>query len=233
MVPTVPPQLARATPAPPTTPSAPDAHVPASLAARAAVHGESRRPSWIELSVALTALVVSIASLFVARHQARVMDRQLAASVWPLVEYGTGNVGEGGEPRISLGVRNSGVGPTRIRSFRVTYAGTPVRSAGDLLRRCCVRDSAATARAGIRTVTNGVQGRVLAAGDRLTFLTLPRGPNRADLYDAFDRERFKVDVRACYCSVLDDCWVVASADQGAEPARVDSCAEERKAPQYR
>ena len=70
---------------PVTPPSAASAHVPAAAAAALATRAESRRPSWVELSVALTALVVSIGSLLVARHQAQVMDRQLAATVWPLL----------------------------------------------------------------------------------------------------------------------------------------------------
>src|SRR3712207_3418692 len=53
--------------------------------------------SWIELPVAPTALAVSTASLFVARHHAQVMARQLAASVWPLVGCAASDVREGRE----------------------------------------------------------------------------------------------------------------------------------------
>lgn len=138
-----------------------------------------RRIRWVELSAALTAVVASIGSLLIARHQAVVMDRQLAAQVWPLVEFGTSNLTEDGKPQLSLDLSNVGVGPTRVRSA-----------------------------------------------------LLPDTSQRA-LYRAFERERFRVAARVCYCSVLEECWVMASADSGGDPHHVDSCAEERKALQYR
>ena len=51
------------------------------------------------------------------------------------------------------------------------------------------------------------------------------------MWEAFDRERFKVGVRVCYCSVLEDCWV-STTDRADEPVAVASCAEERAALQY-
>src|SRR3954465_1312868 len=92
-----------------------------------------RRRSWVELSVGLAALVVSVASLFVARHQAQVMDRQLAASVWPLLEFSTSNATTEGLPRMALMLRNTGIGPLRIRSFRVTYEGQAISNGTDLI----------------------------------------------------------------------------------------------------
>lgn len=185
-------------------------------------------PSWIELSVALTALVVSVASLFVARHQARVMDRQLAASVWPLVEYGTSNT-RGDQPYITLGLRNMGVGPTRVRSLRLSYEGRPVRNAVGLLRACCTGGD--TTRRGISTRMSRVVGRVLPAGENVNFIGFPPDSSQLDIYEAFDRERFKVQVRVCYCSVFDDCWLGGTDIEDPEP--VKSCAAERAQPQYR
>ncbi len=187
------------------------------------------RPSWIELSVALTALVVSVGSLLVARHQAQVMDRQLAATVWPLLEYETSNLGDDGRPRLSLALRNSGVGPTRVRSVRVAYQGRAVGDAGDLLRACCTAAIDTTRE--VNSVTSDVRGRVIAAGRHIDFLVLPPDSAQRALFRAFNRARFDVDVRVCYCSVLDECWVRTSEDD--EPAPVASCAAEAKAPQYR
>lgn len=203
--------------------------------AAATVPSESRsgagRTRWVELSAALTAVVVSVGSLFVARHQAEVMDRQLAAQVWPLVEYGTSNLSDDGQSRLSLELSNSGVGPTRVRSVRLTYRGRPVRSARELLRTCCLAAMDTTRQVG--AVTSDVTGHVLTAGKTVHFLVVPPEAAQRALFRAFNRERFEVAARVCYCSVLDECWVMSSSEGNADPTRVPSCAEEQKAPQYR
>ena len=174
---------------------------------------------------------MSVGSLLIARHQAEVMDRQLAAQVWPLVEYGTSNLADDGKPQITLELSNSGVGPTRVRSVRLAYRGRPVRSAGELLRTCCLSAIDTTRR--VQSVTSDVTGRVLTAGKTVHFLLLPPDSAQRALYRVFNRERFNVAARVCYCSVLEECWVVTSTDKNADPRRVPSCDEEQKAPQYR
>lgn len=207
---------------------------PRGVAAGRRHHRRARRrahPRWVDFSVALTALVVSVASLFVARHQAQVMDRQLAASVWPVIKYAFSNTGPDGAPLVTLGLTNSGVGPARIQSFRVTYDGRPMRSADDLGRACCRVD---TLPAGaVQGRSSYVVGRVASVGEHFDFLTARfdaahRG-SHATLSDALSRGR--VGVRVCYCSVLDDCWVSTGAEREPEP--VASCAAEQAAPQYR
>ncbi|GJG85461.1 hypothetical protein tb265_06420 [Gemmatimonadetes bacterium T265] len=193
---------------------------------------EAGRTRWVELSAALTAVVVSVGSLLIARHQAEVMDRQLAASVWPLVEFDTSNEGDDGKPRLALTLHNSGVGPTRVRSVRLAYKGRPMRGAVELLRTCCL--AAVDTAHSVTTSTSDVTGRVLTAGRSVDFLVLPPDTGQRALFSAFNRERFAVTLRVCYCSVLEDCWVVESDGHGgAEPAPVASCAAERKATQYR
>ena len=191
-----------------------------------------RRTGWVELSSVLTAVVVSLGSLLIARHQAEVMDRQLAASVWPVVEFDTSNEGDDGKPRLSLTLHNSGIGPTRVRSVRLTYRGRPMRDAVELLRTCCL--AAVDSAGSFKTNTSDITGRVLAAGKSVDFLVLPPNTAQRALFTAFNRERFEVAARVCYCSVLDECWVVASDGHGAaEPVAVGSCAGEQKALQYR
>lgn len=47
-------------------------------------------------------LARAVGSLLIARHQAAIMDRQLAAPVWPPVEDGTSNLRDDGRPQRSL-----------------------------------------------------------------------------------------------------------------------------------
>lgn len=162
------------------------------------------------------AIGVSMISLSVAISSNRTQERLLAASVWPALEYGTGNRGADGSDVISMNVGNSGVGPARLRSFQVLYQGQPAPNAASLLTQCC-----GLADAPAYTVTSGVRGRVLKAGEELSFLLLPREKNDAAVWDRFNRERFNARVQACYCSVLDACWRLDS--DLAEPEPVASC----------
>jgi hypothetical protein len=184
----------------------------------------------VELSVGLAALVVSIVSLFVARHQAQVMDRQLAASVWPLLEYSTSNVTPDGVPRAVLSLRNTGIGPLRVRSFRVTLDSQPIGSLRDLRRHCCDSDTAALRR--LTIVTSYIGGRVLPAGEGFDAITVRYDSTVAEPFRRLQKGLTGVHVRFCYCSVLDDCWVRESRSFEADPTPVPSCAEEMRGRQF-
>ena len=64
-----------------------------------------------------------------------------------------------------------------------------------------------------------IRGRVLKAGDQIVLMTLPKETNSDELWKRFDRARFDVAVQACYCSVLDDCWIFDSTHTDPEPVR--------------
>ena len=76
---------------------------------------------------AATAVIVSLASLSVAWRQSRLMERQLAASVWPALELTNSNEAPGGQ-EITLGLRNGGIGPARIRAFELSYEGKALKT---------------------------------------------------------------------------------------------------------
>ena len=48
--------------------------------------------------------------------------------------------------------------------------------------------------------------RVLRPSDSVTLLRLPKTEANAALWKKLDDMRFKVKLRACYCSVFDECW---------------------------
>src|SRR4051812_14513971 len=91
----------------------------------------------LERLAAGTALVVSLASLYIAWRQSALMERQLAASVWPSLEAATGNANDDGSKRITLVLHNTGIGPARIRSFELSYHGVPLHDSRELLAACC------------------------------------------------------------------------------------------------
>jgi hypothetical protein len=172
-------------------------------------------PGWVELSVAITAVIASAASLYIARQQTNVMHRQLAASIWPAMQYSTSNL-RAGEPVITMSLENVGVGPARIHEFRLLHEGRAIDDLTQFIAECC-----APADAPVRTITSFVEGRIVPAGQRVDFLTLPADPAQPGIYERFDRVRGQVEIELCYCSVLEECW---TARVGArEPESVRRC----------
>jgi hypothetical protein len=153
------------------------------------------------------------------------MERQLAASVWPSLEYETGNLDDG-KPLVSMSIHNGGVGPARIRAFELSYEGTPVKDVWGLLTACCGK---VYERFPIMTVP--VTGRVLPANGDLRFVGLERSPQTEAIWEKLDQARFRVEGKLCYCSALDQCWSVGLS--GAEPTPTASCDQAARRPQYR
>ena len=171
-------------------------------------HGTGR--PWLDLTLALSAIFISIISLIVAVRHGAAMDRLVAANSWPFLTYATTNQDAKGDPRISLRVENAGVGPARIETFEVWWGDQPIASSLDLLRHCCMSDPGvqidrATARA-MRLSVGVIAPSVLRAGDAQTFLSLERTDANAEIWNRLDTARIKIRMRACYCSVFDECW---------------------------
>jgi len=157
---------------------------------------------------------VSVVSLGVALSSNRTQERLLAASSWPTLEAGSGNRSDAGTDEITLVLGNNGVGPARLRGVRVFYKGEFAGNSRRLLKQCCEAGDNP-----ITDVTSGTRGRVLKAGDQIVLITLPKETNSDELWKRFDRARFDVTVKACYCSVLDDCWMFDSTKMDPEPVR--------------
>ena len=171
----------------------------------------------LELLIALGVLAISLVSLFVAVSANRTQERMLAASVWPTLQFGTSNVAPDGTPQITFDLLNRGVGPARLRWSELTYDGTPQRTLGGFLAQCCaVAD--AEGRVGY---SSGLRRRVLGAGEWIQVVRIPREGVPEALWQALDAARHAVRLRACYCSVLDDCWILDS--RADEPTPVEHC----------
>lgn len=164
-------------------------------------------------------LLISLISLFVAVSANRTQERMLAASVWPSLMFGTSSVSPEGVPEIRLDLLNRGTGPARVRWAEVLYDGTPVRDSRSLLSRCCGLRAELTD--DYEIFTSGIQRRVLGADEWITLLRLPRPDPSTPVWEALSRARHKVQLRACYCSVLDDCWLLDSDRD--DPERVRRC----------
>ena len=174
----------------------------------------------IELLIGFCVVLISVVSLFVAASANRTQERLLAASVWPNLQFATGNADRDGNATITFDLVSRGVGPARVRWVEMTYDGHAVADSSALLDRCCAREKRASGRA-VVTTTSGIQPRVVGADEWITFFRMPRAGNAVPVWDALERGLPRIVMRACYCSVLDDCWMLDSRQ--AEPASVVRC----------
>jgi hypothetical protein len=189
---------------------------------------------WLDASLALSAFAISIISLFVAIHHGHTMRemaeanaRMVAASSWPFVQYGSGNLGADGSQTISLSLTNQGVGPACIGKLEILYLDKPVKSTMALMKECCIKNEAdlesVISPNDIKSnyASSQAEGRILAAREEKVFLALPRTKKNAAVWDRLNVERWKLGVQICYCSVFDECWTSGKA--GTKATRVSEC----------
>lgn len=199
-------------PRPDATPAADAAHAPVAAAAPEPFLGGRR----FDLLMGLGVLLISAVSLWVAVSANRTQERMLAASVWPSLQFGTSNTSTEGEPQIALDLLNRGIGPARIRWAELSHDGKPVHDLRELLAACCSPAGDATP-----GFTSGLRQRVLGADEWIQLVRIPRADLPDALWQALDQSRHKMRLRACYCSVLDECWILDSSQD--EPAPVKQC----------
>ena len=165
-----------------------------------------------DLLMGLGVLLISVVSLVVAVSANRTQERMLAASVWPSLMYGTSNISSEGEPQIALDLLNRGIGPARIRWAEVSHRDRPLRNLRELLKECCGHTGE------VDSFTSGLQRRVLGADEWIQIVRVPREGLPDPLWEKLDAARHDIRLRACFCSVLDDCWLFDSTRDDAEPA---------------
>ncbi|HUA08105.1 MAG TPA: hypothetical protein VMA98_02455 [Candidatus Acidoferrales bacterium] len=181
--------------------------------------------SVLDFVIATCAVVISLASLWVALRADQTQEQLLKASVWPYVTYDTSDVTPEGRPRIEFILTNEGVGPAIVRSFAVAYNGKYVGKVHDLLKACC--DVAGEPH--VRVFSSTVQSQVIMAHQTLPFIIVLPKLNSTHGYARALASRFNVSVKMCYCSVVGECWFLDSRED--QPQAVSKCPPAQQ-PQY-
>lgn len=177
----------------------------------------------VDIVLALSALVLSVVSMFIAIQNHHAMKQLVMANSWPYLQHDSSNVSKNGEAVVLLGVANAGVGPALIEKFTVSYRGAPLKSTTDLLRQCCAKDAGDLQTLQAHQITGGMNGRAVAARDSAYFLQMQKPDQEPllHLWKALDHARRDVSTGVCYRSVLGDRWITTSGD--FRPRQVDSC----------
>lgn len=169
------------------------------------------------VTIGVPALLISLVVAYGTYVQAGATQRMQEAAAWPFVAYSTGNYTPEGERLINLSFTNNGLGPALVGPVEVKFRGSVMRSPVDLLAACCgYRDNQT-----MQLRTSPIVNVALRPGEEVLFMGLPAVPANTEMVDLLDASREEIQVRACYCSIFDDCWIVEGAQ--ARPRTVEAC----------
>lgn len=166
--------------------------------------------------ITVPAFVISIALAYATFVQAEATRKIQQSETWPYVSYGTSNVSDDGKTEISFKLGNDGLGPARVKQIEFLYDGKPIGTPRQFLQACCGDLPGQPT-----SFTSSNPEVVLRPGETTQFIRLERRADNAAIWDRLQDERWKVAVRACYCSIFDDCWVLDT--RVADPAPVKVC----------
>jgi hypothetical protein len=209
---------------------APEVHVPEAPRPRRRGRRQEGLPRWLELTIAVTALVTSISSIVIAIQHGHTMEKLVEANSVPYLVGGFSTVTDQGADVLSLDLLNRGVGPAHEESLRVTVDKRPVRSFHDLVLASLGPNEGPKAYQAFHqsgTITrNNVAKRFIAAGQAQLVFKLPRTAETARWWDLLTAQQSRWNVGYCYCSVFDECW--ASANEFDDSRPVKQCVRDEK-----
>jgi hypothetical protein len=187
-------------------------------------HAHKTGRKWVDLAIAFSAITISVISLFVAVAHGRTEEKLVAASSWPFLTFSTEKDGlDAGGWTIHLILQNNGVGPARVKWLRMSLDGKSIRNRADLMSRCCgVPDGTADQLVASGLVSDNPPVGVLTARDQVQILTWRTRAGHAGIISSLDGVRHRFRTEACYCSVLDECWI-SDLTATADPRRVGRC----------
>ena len=169
----------------------------------------------VDRMLSLCAGIAAITAVVVSLYQTSLARQQLRASAWPYVAQSNSYLPDQPYRRM---VANEGVGPARIRDFRVLVDGHPVPTWNAAVKALTGSGEPAL----IYSTVN--RGSVLQPGASSTVLTLPPGPRATQF---FQNAQTRLAIIVCYCSIYDECWT--ADDRKDEPEPVRACTRDSTA----
>ena len=174
---------------------------------------------WLDITLAVSAVFISLISLFLAIQHGRVMERMVEASTWAFVAVYYSNADPNFASHTRLTVTNKGVGPAKVEDLEVFYKGAPQPGPRALLSAVLKTDGGESH----GYLESHVQGAVLSAKEELNFVDFNVKSYSPEQYATLSQAMSTLEFRACYCSVLDQCAVFDSRKDARHPETVKAC----------
>jgi hypothetical protein len=177
---------------------------------------ETRTASRYETFIAT---FIALLAVCVAGYTAYMQRQQVRAAVWPILEFDSSN----GPIRFTLA--NKGVGPAIIKHVILKVDDQSVKNWREAMEKLLGPGEHLGAE-------SDMSGRAFAGGESVPVFTPHRAENTPLNYDKsnplwmkMNKDRARVTVEICYCSTLDECWILRGG--GLTP---NTIAEARRCP---
>jgi hypothetical protein len=177
---------------------------------------ETRTASRYETFIAT---FIALLAVCVAGYTAYMQRQQVRAAVWPILEFDRSN----GPIRFTLA--NKGVGPAIIKHVILKVDDQSVKNWREAMEKLLGPGEHLGAE-------SDMSGRAFAGGESVPVFTPHRAENTPLNYDKsnplwmkMNKDRARVTVEICYCSTLDECWILRGG--GLTP---NTIAEARRCP---
>lgn len=190
-----------------------------------------------EMLIAICAVISSIAAVYIAWDQARVMRSQEKADVWPMIQLTHyTSVDDDGGARYALSAQNAGVGPALIEDFAIRFPGAEATATFEDMAEYLFVDELSDVFGPPVWTSHALRGRVLRQGETVSPVGASWSKDKG-IEDAFiarvtrflDKSLPPADVFVCYCSILEDCWVSSTLAHNPRPLPVKSCKDMNRA----
>ena len=190
-------------------------------------HAHKTGHGWVDMAIAISAITISVISLFVAIEHGKTEEKLVAANSWPFLVFQSSENGlVVGSRVLDLRLQNSGVGPARVQSVKVILNGHPIHNHSELMTRCCgLAPVSLEDQVQLGLVSQNGPVGVLPARDGIDILGWRERPGNQAFWSKLNTARHRLQFEACYCSVLDECWK-SDLTPTASPRRVDKCPTE-------
>lgn len=178
-------------------------------------------PRWLELVIAVTALITSISSIALAVYHGHVMKMLVEANSIPYMQGGFSTVTPDDKDVLSLDLLNRGVGPAHEESLHVKVHGRYVRSLPDLISASLGADRAAKDQGVLHHMENKIPTRFIPGGQQQFVFRIAKTAENSDIWTLLAKDSARWDIEFCYCSVFEECWEVPGVWQ--EPRHTKEC----------
>ncbi|MBW8812992.1 MAG: hypothetical protein JF588_06160 [Caulobacterales bacterium] len=201
----------------------PDVHTPH---AHPPGHGGGGLPRWLELTLAISALVTSVASIALAVKHGDTMEKLVVANSFPYMQGGFSDMTPDGRDVLSLDLLNRGVGPAHETSLFVTVDGHYVRSSEELITASIGPGKSGHGPGQLATLKNSVPTRFIPGGQQQFVLSIAKTADNAANWDLLQKAQPRMSTEFCYCSVFHECWRVVEKE--LDPVPVKACVRDEK-----
>ena len=182
-----------------------------------APHGHGGGVPWLDIVVGVSVVFISFVSLAVSIGHGRTMEKMVeqnqkmvdqnqklvVANTLPLLDEDLeNNMNLKSNAHMRLSIKNSGVGPAIIDRFEILYKGVSYNSPRG--SKGLLDAIFAGAPQPAFTSDSSVSGAILPARESINVIGVPITSRQTlQLLVAAEPD---IKMKACYCSVLDECW---------------------------